>query len=212
MQSFNSFEEGDFIYFLNEFVHGIELFEAIRKIGLLQKEDSRFYIASLILCLEYLHKSHIIYRDLKPENVMVMENGYVKLIDFGAAKILDKNENMTKIKTFTLFGTPHYTAPEVMAGNGYTFFADLWSLGICLYELLVGIVPFGEEEDDPYYIYQCIINSKGIEFPSFLDDEKAKSLICQLLSFIPEARLGKSYSSLKNHAWFSAFPWVSKLH
>lgn len=125
--------------------------------------------------------------------------------------MLDKNESMTKIKTFTLFGTPHYTAPEVVAGNGYSFFADLWSLGICLYELLVGMVPFGDEEEDPYYIYQCIINTKEIKFPSFLDDEISKSIISQLLSFIPEARLGKSYASLKNHLWFSGFPWVIPL-
>lgn len=88
------------------------------------------------------------YRDLKPENVIVTENGYIKLIDMGTAKILKSKVS----KTFTLIGTPHYMSPEMLVGKGYTYSTDIWSLGVCFYEFMCGEVPFAEEEEDPYNI------------------------------------------------------------
>ena len=85
----------------------------------------------------------MIHRDLKPENMMVMPNGYPKLIDFGTAKIVTD-------RTYTIIGTPHYMAPEVILGKSYDFSVDLWSLGIMLYEFICGGVPFGESLNDAY--------------------------------------------------------------
>jgi cGMP-dependent protein kinase len=113
-----------------EFIKGSELFDVIREIGLLSKQVARFYIASLILCIEYLHMKNIIYRDLKPENVMVESTGYLKLIDMGTAKRLKPSNGY---RTFTIIGTPHYMAPEVMKGKGYTFAVDTWTIGVVLY-------------------------------------------------------------------------------
>ena len=80
--------------------------------------------------MEYLHSvHHIVYRDIKPENLMVDDKGYLKLIDMGTAKEL-KNQ-----KTFTIIGTPHYMAPEVISGKGYNYNADLWSIGTCDFAL-----------------------------------------------------------------------------
>ena len=75
-----------------------------------------------------MHEKNIIYRDLKPENIMVCHDGYLKLIDLGTCKRLNGNE-----KTFTMIGTPNYMAPETLAGKGYSFPVDLWSLGIIMF-------------------------------------------------------------------------------
>lgn len=109
-----TFKDKNFIYFLVEYIKGMELFDVIRQIGLLNTYDSQFYVASLILCMEFLHTNHIIYRDIKPENVMVDNKGFIKLIDMGTAKNL-KNKNG---RTFTIIGTPHYMAPEIIRGKG----------------------------------------------------------------------------------------------
>lgn len=101
--------------------------------------------------MEYLHTHHIVYRDIKPENVMVDHHGYIRLIDMGTAKILKG-----KGRTFTIIGTPHYMAPEIINGKGYSYSVDLWSIGICLYEFMCGGVPFAEDAEDPYEIYEEI--------------------------------------------------------
>lgn len=101
-------------------------------------------------------------------------------------------------------------APEVLSGKGYTYYADLWSLGVCMFEFMVGYVPFGEDAEDPYEIYEEIIK-KELSFPKYIADEKAKSLMKQLLSKIAEPRLGGSFSTIQNHPWFSNIEWVNML-
>mmetsp|Transcript_26521 Transcript_26521/g.26166 ORF Transcript_26521/g.26166 Transcript_26521/m.26166 type:complete len:566 (+) Transcript_26521:186-1883(+) len=112
-----TFKDNKRIYFLMEYVRGIDLFDVLRQLGLLKEDDARFYTACLVVILEYLHKREIIYRDLKPENIMIDEEGYPKLIDFGIAKIVNG-------RTYTTVGTPHYMAPEVIMGNGYNSAVD----------------------------------------------------------------------------------------
>ena len=112
-----TFKDARRIYFLTEFVRGLDLFDVLRQLNLVSDRDSKFYTACLILMFEHLHERDIIYRDLKPENVMVDEDGYPKLIDFGRAKIVQG-------RTYTVVGTPHYMAPEVIVGKGYSLAAD----------------------------------------------------------------------------------------
>ena len=126
----------------------------------------------------------------------------------GTAKFLKGSKGFVQMKTYTIIGTPHYMAPEVLSGKGYNFYIDLWSLGICLYEFVCGMVPFGEEEEDPYQIYKLIMRTQEIPYPHYYKDQLGKKFIQQLLSRIPEARLGASYTALKNHAWFKQFDWV----
>ena len=94
---------------------------------LLSNDEAQFYIGSMLLAIEYLHKLNIVYRDIKPENIMIDEKGYLKLIDMGTAKILKSKNGINK--TFTLLGTPHYMAPEILKGKGYGLQVDLWSIG-----------------------------------------------------------------------------------
>ncbi|CAD8110985.1 unnamed protein product [Paramecium sonneborni] len=202
MQFYKSMRDQNYIYFLIEFIKGMELFDVIREIGLLSMMDSQFYIGSLLICVEYLHKLQIIYRDIKPENIMVDEKGYLRMIDMGTAKFL----NQKSIRTYTIIGTPHYMAPEIITGKGYTFSVDLWSIGVCLYEFMCGGVPYAEDADDPYEIYEEI-QKKSLVFPPFMKDKKAKKLIDQLLSKTPEVRLGGSYAALKANNWFDKFDW-----
>jgi cGMP-dependent protein kinase len=126
-----SFKDEHRVYFLTEFINGIDLFDALRDIGLCRDHEAKFYIICLLLALEHMSERYIVHRDLKPENVIIDEDGYPKLIDFGTAKLVEN-------RTFTMIGTPHYMAPEVLIGKGYTSQVDLWSLGIMLYEFLCG--------------------------------------------------------------------------
>lgn len=122
-------------------------------------------------------------------------------------QVSDISIDIASSKTFTIIGTPHYMAPEVISGKGYGYFADLWSVGVCLYEFICGGLPFGEEADDPFEIYKEIIK-KPITYPHFMADKTAKTIIEQLMNKIPEVRLGGSYTTLKNHVWFKDFNWV----
>lgn len=103
-----SFKDANYVYFLTEFIDGMELFDALRVIGLVPIPLAKFYTATIILALESLHKTGIVYRDLKPENMMVCSDGYLKIIDMGTCKNL---KNSISNKTFTIIGTPNYMAP-----------------------------------------------------------------------------------------------------
>jgi len=112
-------------------------------------------------------------------------------------------------KTYTLLGTPHYMAPEILEGKGYSYQVDLWSLGICLYEFMVGELPFGEHVENPFDVYRLII-SQTLVFPPYFKNRQAKKMINQLLDRNPNARLGgDSYNSLKANPWFNDFDWVN---
>ncbi len=100
-----------YLYFVLEFVPGGELFTLLRNSGIFQEDQCKFYAAQVVTIFEYLHSKQIIYRDLKPENVLIQTNGYMKLTDFGFSKIIEG-------KTYTLCGTPEYLAPEIILNKG----------------------------------------------------------------------------------------------
>ena len=139
------------IYFLMDYIKGKELFDVIRDIGMLTKTQTLFYGASIMLAARYLHQRKFVYRDIKPENIMVLENGYIKIIDFGTAKEIEG-------KTKTTMGTPHYMAPEMILGGGYSFEVDYWAIAVCMYEFICGEVPFGDKSEDTMEIYLAIKN------------------------------------------------------
>ena len=196
-----TFKDNKRLYFLMEFVKGQDLFDVLRQMGLLNDPDARFYTASMLLMMDHLHERDIIYRDLKPENVMVDEYGYPKLIDFGTAKIIQN-------RTYTIVGTPHYMAPEVIMGKGYGLVADIYSIGIMLFEFVCGSVPFGEDEEDPYVVYEKVLEHRLI-FPHFIDPRlPARPIIEQMVNSNPAMRMGGSIENLKAHRWFKTLDWV----
>ena len=195
-----SLKDENNVYFLLEYVKGKELFEVIRDIGYLSKEQTNFYIASIMTAINYLHERKIIYRDIKPENIMVLKNGYLKLIDFGTAKEIED-------RTKTIIGTPHYMAPEVILGREYSFPVDFWSISICMYEFICGEVPFGEREDDPMEIYFAIINNELDFNEKYIKiDKEFKHIMKKMLDKNPSYRLC-NFHSIKNQAWFKDFNW-----
>lgn len=195
-----TFKDSKRLYFLMEYIRGMDLFDVLRKLQLLKECDARFYFGCITNIVEHLHEREILFRDLKPENIVIDSVGYPKLIDFGTAKFL-------KGRTYTIVGTPHYMAPEVVTGHGYGLPADYWTMGIMLFEFMFGYVPFGEDESDPYSIYERVIERRLV-FPQWVDNKnKVKEFIGQLLSKNPASRLGGSFEKFKSNAWFIGLNW-----
>lgn len=134
---------------------------------------------------------------------MVQSDGYLKIIDMGTCKNL---KNSISQKTFTIIGTPNYMGPEILSGKGYGYSVDLWSLGVVLFEFLSGFLPFGENCEDPYEIYEEILKNQ-LKFPKYMKDPAANNLISRLLNRNSEARIGSSFSILKNHEFFREIEW-----
>lgn len=191
----NVLQDDSNIYIITELIVCGDFFDYLTSYTL-NEQDAMFYTANIIQILEYLHDKDIVYRDLKPENMVFMENGYIKLIDFGFAKCLKSGE-----KTNTILGTPEYMAPEIMMGKGYDKSVDWWALGIFTYELLYMDVPFG---GDIYKLNKLakepIIypNKKSLESNDFID---------RLLHYNVNERLNNY--NIRNHKWFlnKKFNW-----
>jgi len=196
-----TFETQSSVYMLTEVITGGELYAAIRKIpNLLSREQAQFYTGSLVLVLESLQDRNIVYRDLKPENVMLDAQGFLKLIDFGISKKLSEAQT----RTFTMVGTPHYMAPEVVRGRGYGTECDLWSLGVILYEFVCGSLPFAEELEDPSEVLDVVMKAK-LSFPKRYSDEAGQNLMVGLMTKKQEKRFGvcgNGYEDLKKHKYF----------
>ena len=187
------------IFFIIEYVHGKDLFDAMRIIGICNNKQTQFYGASMLVVADYLHKLKIIHRDIKPENIMIDDKGYVKFIDFGSAKEI-------KDRTNTIIGTTLYMAPEILEGSSYSFQVDMWSIAVCMYELMCGKIPFGDGvEDDPQLFYQYIIKD-DVSFPSFINDENFMNLMHKMLEKEQNKRLYK-LEDIKKHPYFKDFDW-----
>ena len=198
-----SFQDPCYIYMIIECVIGGEFFSHLRNAGKFDNQTAKFFAAHVVLIFEHLHSKDIIYRDLKPENLLLDRKGYLKITDFGFAKIVS-------FKTYTLCGTPEYIAPEVLLNKGHGKGVDWWTLGILMYEMLVGDPPFLDE--DPMGIYQQVLTGKVRFTRSY--DKCAKSLTKKLLT----ADLTKRYGCLKQGAsdikmskWFADMNWEALL-
>eukprot|EP00927_Polykrikos_kofoidii_P025265 TRINITY_DN22732_c0_g1_i1.p1 TRINITY_DN22732_c0_g1~~TRINITY_DN22732_c0_g1_i1.p1 ORF type:complete len:1053 (+),score=179.66 TRINITY_DN22732_c0_g1_i1:334-3159(+) len=201
MQFIKTFQDSHHVYFLTEFLGGGDLFLAIRKIGALNKLQSQFFAGSISLGIEYLHARGIMYRDLKPENVLMDFQGCAKLVDFGCCK--------KEMRTSTLIGTPEYIAPEVILGMGYTCSVDWWSLGVMLHEFIVGPLPFGNDTDDQMKLFQAIVEA-ALVLPDYVSDPTARLILNSLLDRQPDRRLGSSSrgaKDIKEQPYYMGFNW-----
>jgi cGMP-dependent protein kinase len=199
-----TFETPNRVCMLTELITGGDLHAAIRKIPTtLSRRQAQFYVGSLLIALEALWDRNIVYRDLKPENVMLDAQGYIKIIDFGISKMLGEGPDSL---TFTTVGTPHYMAPEVMCGRGYGLEVDVWSLGIMLFEFICGELPFADHSDDPNEVCKAVLREKLV-FPARCRDSEGHALMTGLLTRDPRRRLGAGAGGLaevRSHRYFSA--------
>jgi len=204
-----SFQTPEKIYFVIDYKQGGDLYERMKKIRRLDEAQAKFYVAETILALEYLHSKEIVYRDLKPENVLIDQDGHICLTDFGTSKYL-KDQKVTN----TFIGTCDYMAPEIIKCTqncSYGKSVDWWSLGVFLYELLVGVTPFCSKCNDENRIMDNIL-TKGVSFPikSVILSVEVKDLLRKLLEKDPEMRLGAGgVQEIKDHEWFSDIDWNS---
>lgn len=172
----------------------------------MDEDLAKFYVASIVLALEYLHDHNIVYRDLKPENVLIDKEGYAKLGDFGFAKSLEAGG-----RTYTFCGTPGYVAPENVLGRGYNHSVDWWTLGVLMYVLLTARQPFSSPKtQDPMEVMRRIVDDRWIvKYPPYMS-ANGKDLIMRLLERKPAKRLGMLQGragDIKSHPWFAGFDW-----
>ena len=231
MRQHASFQDDEHLYFLFDFVDGCDLMDALAAVATVQnvrlpkkpftpkikmlkgmpEEMAMYYIAVITSAFEYLHDHQIVYRDLKPENVLLASDGTAKLGDFGFAKKLEKGQH-----TYTFCGTPGYVAPEVVLARGYGTSVDWWGLGVMMYVLLTGQQPFsqivGGKPEDPLTVMKRIVDrSWHVSFPVYLSEESV-----DIMSWFMERRsakrlgnLRRKASDIRTHAWFAQaeFDW-----
>ncbi|KAL2999399.1 hypothetical protein AAZX31_09G157200 [Glycine max] len=231
---FYSFTCRENLYLVMEYLNGGDLYSLLRNLGCLDEEVARVYIAEVVLALEYLHSLRVVHRDLKPDNLLIAHDGHIKLTDFGLSKVglINSTDDLSgpavngtslleedETDVFTsadqrerrekrsAVGTPDYLAPEILLGTGHGFTADWWSVGVILFELLVGIPPFNAEH--PQIIFDNILNRK-IPWPAVPEEmsPEALDLIDRLLTEDPNQRLGsKGASEVKQHVFFKDINW-----
>ncbi|KAF7822203.1 putative serine/threonine protein kinase IREH1 isoform X1 [Senna tora] len=231
---FYSFTCSENLYLVMEYLNGGDLYSLLRNLGCLDEEVARVYIAEVVLALEYLHSLRVVHRDLKPDNLLIAHDGHIKLTDFGLSKVglinstddlsgpavsgtsllsedepqLSTSEHQSdRRKKRSAVGTPDYLAPEILLGTGHGYTADWWSVGVILFELLVGIPPFNAEH--PQTIFDNILN-RNIPWPRVPEEmsPEAEDLIDRLLTEDPNQRLGaRGASEVKQHVFFNDINW-----
>ncbi|KAH1172586.1 RAC-gamma serine/threonine-protein kinase isoform X1 [Mauremys mutica] len=210
-----SFQTKDRLCFVMEYVNGGELFFHLSRERVFSEDRTRFYGAEIVSALDYLHSGKIVYRDLKLENLMLDKDGHIKITDFGLCK-----EGITDAATMKTFcGTPEYLAPEVLEDNDYGRAVDWWGLGVVMYEMMCGRLPFYNQDHEK--LFELIL-MEDIKFPRTLSSD-AKSLLSGLLIKDPNKRLGGGPDDAKEimrHSFFVGVNWqdvydkkvVPKLH
>lgn len=218
-----SFESRKHLCMVMEYVEGGDCANLLKNIGPFPADMARFYFAETVLAVEYLHSFGIVHRDLKPDNLLITALGHIKLTDFGLSKMglmslatnlyegyIDKETKQFSDKQ--VFGTPEYIAPEVILRQGYGKPVDWWSMGIILYEFLIGCVPFFGET--PEELFGHTVND-DIEWPDSDDWEvqiEAKDIISMLLQQNPLDRLGTGGAiEVKESVYFQGIDWNSLL-
>lgn len=186
--------------FLFEPILGGELFTFMQINKRFTERMSRFYAGCTILALEDIHNMGMVYRDLKPENMLIGSDGYLKFADFGFAKTLKP-----WAKSFSLVGTPEYLPPEIIANEGHDRGFDMWTLGVLIYEMLSRRTPFHDRHRRTMFNKICNVR---YSFPAFFPAEAA-DLVRNLLRRRPIYRLGVvgGMESIKKHPWFDGFDW-----
>ena len=193
------------LFYLYDYTPGISLKHLIKNKQGISLESAKFYIACIITVLDYIHKKKIIHRDLRPEMILITQQGYAKILDFTLSKKLENDY------TYTICGTHEYYSPEMINQSGYNKSIDFWQLGILFYEMLFGFTPFIEQ--DPIKLYEKIKNGK-LKFPRNIDSN-ARTVIRHFLNIDVKKRLGctkKGIYEIVQSPLFEGFEWEGLLH
>lgn len=201
-----SFQTDTKLFLVLDYVQGGDLFQRLIEEEKIPERRVKIYTTELVLAISYLHEKNIIHRDLKPENILIDEKGNFKLTDFGLVKVGTSKDSTTN----TFCGTPEYIAPEIVAQQEYTRMVDWWSVGILVYRMLYGLMPFYSQ--NRLELYQMILN----EDPSFPDPDsdpdspvspEAIDFIQKMLQKDPECRLGfTDEAEILKHPFFENVP------
>lgn len=198
---FYAFQTPKYLYLILELCPNGDLLGLLEKKGVIEETIARFYLAEVLLALEYLHESDIIYRDLKPANILIDSEFHAKLADFGLAKERGNNAN----PAMTMAGSPAYLPPEIVEKKGASFASDIYGLGPLLYELLTGTTPYYMEDID--LLFQNIKTAK-LSFPESVSSN-ARDLISQVMQKDPTKR--PQISKIKRHPFFRKMDWEALL-
>ena len=215
-----SFQEWDYLYLVMEYLPGGDLMGLLIARNIFTEEDSKFYISEMILAIDSIHELNCIHRDIKPDNVLIGKDGHIKLTDFGLAKISDKilkedfidynfDENRkSHNRNFSCVGTAYYAAPEVINKKEYGQEIDWWSLGVILFEMVVGYAPFCSQKTSDV-CYKVAHFEQYLKFPLHCKaSDSCKDLILKLVNH-SENRLGKNGSKeIKAHPFFKGINWI----
>ncbi|XP_072345943.1 RAC-alpha serine/threonine-protein kinase isoform X2 [Scyliorhinus torazame] len=198
-----SFQTNDRLCFVMDYANGGELFFHLSRERVFSEHRARFYGAEIVSALDYLHsEKNVVYRDLKLENLMLDNDGHIKITDFGLCK--EGIKDGATMRTFC--GTPEYLAPEVLEDNDYGRAVDWWGLGVVMYEMMCGRLPFYNQDHEK--LFELILMEE-IRFPRTLSPE-AKSLLSGLLKKDPKQRLGGGYDDAKEimqDKFFTGIEW-----
>lgn len=197
-----AFQTGGKLYLILEYLSGGELFMHLEREGIFLEDTTCFYLCEIILALEHLHNLGIIYRDLKPENVLLDAQGHVKLTDFG----LCKEHIQEGIVTHTFCGTIEYMAPEILTRSGHGKAVDWWSLGALMFDMLTGMPPF--TADNRKNTIDAILKGK-LNIPAYLATD-SRDLIRRLMKRQVSQRLGSGPTdgqAVRAHSFFKNVNW-----
>ena len=189
------------LYFVMPFVRGGELYKHFLKNKRFPEHQVKFYAVQIAMAIGYLHDKDIWHRDLKLENILIDETGYLKLIDFGLAKILKETE-----MSQSFWGTPEYLAPEMVSQKGHDKAVDWWALGVLIYEMLIGVTPFYNRSRN---LMLMKIQQSKIIFPNKTKyridySDEVQDVIWKLLAKKRGKRLGSidDVEEVLMHPWF----------
>lgn len=192
------------IYMVMDFIPGGNLFDYIIQRHILPEPHVQFYVTDVVAALRYLHTKHILFRDLKPENLMLTASGHLLLVDFGFAKQMTSDDQ----RTYTRCGTKSYEAPEIGTKRGHGKPVDIWALGILVFEMLTGDVPahYGRLNEENR---KCPLSADWLQFPSYMQpiSDGGRDFIRALLIPEPSKRLccdGGDHD-IGKHGWWQRF-------
>ena len=187
---FASFESSTYLVFVLEYCSGGELFFLLRKVRRMSEEEAFFYFSEICFAMKHLHENNIVYRDIKPENILIDFDGHLRIADFGLSKPNMQPDDVA----YSFCGSPEYMAPEMLLKSGHSFQLDLYCLGALLYELVTGLPPFYSRNREE--VCKKILNQK-LTFPIPLSVE-IKDLLTFLLHKNPKKRIS-TVDGILNH-------------